>query len=221
MLKQMALTSEMFACLCMPSLSSFRCFTWKQNIIKLQLSGLARRNALSALCSPYVLSSPPTSSETLPPERLVRARWEMLLWKDDVLYWGVVTTCACFAPLQLFWYICFVLFFQVWVCIPSVRTKHQDRHYLSSLSKFLKPFYRRKPSFFLLTYLHQLIQLVFILKCGGGFIQWDAGWTVCSLAQRWELTLCAVSLQHNTHEFKWLHLLFFFLCALIFPHLSF
>lgn len=127
--------------------------------------------------------------------------------------WCVVTTCACFAALQVFWYICFVLFFQVWVCIPSVRTKRQDRHYLSSLSTFLKPFYRRKVNRKNEGYLHQLIQLVFILKCGGGFIQWDAGWTVCSLAQRWELTLCAVSLQHNTHEFKWLHLLFFSLCT--------
>lgn len=44
-------------------------------------------------------------------------------------------------------YLCFVLFFRVWVCVPSVQTKHQDCHYLSCLSTFLKtyqPFYRRK-----------------------------------------------------------------------------
>lgn len=117
-------------------------------------------------------------------------------------------------------HLCFVLLFRVWVCVPSVRTKRQDWHYRSCLSTFLKtyqPFYRRKVKRKKEGYPHQLIQLVFILECGGGFIQWDAGWTVCSLAQRRELTLCTFSLQHNTHEFKWLHLLFFFSLSLCSP----
>lgn len=192
------------------------------NTIQLQLSGLARRNALSALCSPPVLSSPP-SSETPPPERLARPQWEVVLWKDDVLSWGAVRTCACFALAQISWWVVFlfcffpvrfhshVIVFSVCVCVVSVPTNTQDCHYLPSLSNVLKVyqkwyiFFRKKVN----TehnegYLHRLIRPVLSLERVGGFIQWDAGWTVCSLARRLELTLCTVSLQHNTHEFKWI-----------------
>lgn len=226
MLKQMALTSEAFAGSSMPSLSPFPFFHVEAEHNKAP----AVWACLSECPLSLMLTFCPFISPHLLRDAAPREISEGSMGSASLERWCIVlrccahlcVLCSCTGLLMGHIYVLFC-FFWVWVCVPSVRTKRQDCHYLSCLSTFLKtyqPFYRRKvkrkkkvicSSFSWCSFWNVGVVLFNEMQDGLSAL-WHNGENWPYVQSHFSITLM------NLNDF--ICCFFFSLCALLFPHLS-